>query len=387
MGCQKCYIIGVYFSDVRRTAFAEFDCELRSDFDFRSRKQFLHHKCEKSPLEEMVYGDGNFVLDMIKDFPTSDPLHLLEEGLMKRLLKIWMKEKVGNCKRKWSESQKLVISNMIRDANKELPSEIHRSIRSLEYIAFWKATEFRVFLLYGGVVIFKDHLPAHIYEHFLTLFCAVRLCSCEAYVRKKNYMGLARALFTDYAKEYANIYGDNSIVSNVHNIVHIADDIDRFGCLNNIATYPFENHLRHIKLLIQNSNLPLEQIARRLVEISINSKTNPINFNTLQFENSVFTPIPKYPFKYSDFFAFKSLQITPSVILSNRKFGDKWFLTIENELVEMICVIVENNSIFVYGYGLQHKTDFFEKPFFSHHMDIFFSEGKENQRSDIKYPK
>lgn len=56
--------------------YARIDCELRNDSDFRTRKQVEHHK-EDSLLEKLP-------IDMIRCFPTSDPLHLLELGIMKR---------------------------------------------------------------------------------------------------------------------------------------------------------------------------------------------------------------------------------------------------------------------------------------------------------------
>lgn len=56
------------------------DFELRSDSDFRDRKQPQHHKItsllEKRPI------------DMIKSFPISDPIHLMELGIMKRFTDI-----------------------------------------------------------------------------------------------------------------------------------------------------------------------------------------------------------------------------------------------------------------------------------------------------------
>lgn len=50
--------------------------ELRTDEKFRDRFQPEHH-LNYSILEKLK-------IDMIKGFPTSDPLHLLDLGLMKR---------------------------------------------------------------------------------------------------------------------------------------------------------------------------------------------------------------------------------------------------------------------------------------------------------------
>lgn len=50
--------------------------ELRTDTQFRDRSQIEHHR-ELSVLERLP-------IDMIKDFVTSDSLHLIDLGIVKR---------------------------------------------------------------------------------------------------------------------------------------------------------------------------------------------------------------------------------------------------------------------------------------------------------------
>lgn len=75
-GCQKCLVQGKYSKISHRTYFPHYDCQPRTNQSFRQRNQPQHHN-KLSPLEDLE-------IDMIKDFPTSDPLHLLELGVMKR---------------------------------------------------------------------------------------------------------------------------------------------------------------------------------------------------------------------------------------------------------------------------------------------------------------
>lgn len=64
-------------------SFPTLDASKRSDESFRNREQQTHHK-EYSLLEELP-------IKMVEDFPIADPLHLLEHGVMKKLMKMWMK--------------------------------------------------------------------------------------------------------------------------------------------------------------------------------------------------------------------------------------------------------------------------------------------------------
>lgn len=166
---------------------------------------------------------------------------------------------------KWSTQQKIWISDILKRLNKQLPSEIHRALRPLKDISFWKGTEFRTVLLYVGMVVFKNFLSEEIYEHFLLLCCAVTICSSDEY---KPFLPKAREMFAEYVEDQIYLYGEHSISSNFHNLIHVVDDVERFGNLNKISTYEFENSLGHIKSKLKLYNKPLEQIARRMIELA-----------------------------------------------------------------------------------------------------------------------
>lgn len=61
--------------------FPELDCVARNDEDFRKILYGKHHKVD-SPLLSLP-------IDMIKAFPVADSMHLIDLGIMKRLLIGW----------------------------------------------------------------------------------------------------------------------------------------------------------------------------------------------------------------------------------------------------------------------------------------------------------
>lgn len=91
------------------------------------------------------------------------------------------------------------------------------------------------------------------------------MCSNQFY---HNHTDLSDMLLRDYIEQYIQIYGIDSITSNVHNLCHLVDDVKRFGPLPNISAYPFENRLSYIKRLVRNGNRPLAQFAKRLNKLS-----------------------------------------------------------------------------------------------------------------------
>lgn len=173
-------------------------------------------------------------IDMVKDFIIADSLHLLDLGVFKRLLQGW---RTGSlCKRaKWSHQQKKEISEYL--VKVRFPREINRRMRSMDFISLWKGLEYRHFLLYVGVVILKRFLPEKFYDHYLLLFCATTICSAKKY---ECYFDIAEELYVHFVKKYKTIvYGLHFITSNVHNLIHIVDDVKRFGILPTISAYPF----------------------------------------------------------------------------------------------------------------------------------------------------
>lgn len=162
--------------------------------------------------------------------------------------------------------------------------------------------------------ILKGKLSVEVYDHFLRFCLAVRLCSCRTYVNKM--MSLARKLFEKYCEQFVMIYGSSSIVSIIHNISHVVDDVESIGSLSQMSTYPFENCLRELKLRTRPSKSPLEQVTRRLVELTDDIK--PINLDMNRLERRAWNPTMKYEAKDLGSGFYKHIQITPNVFLSTR---------------------------------------------------------------------
>lgn len=208
-GCQKCTTKGHYSREFKRVYFPDSKAVLRTDADFRGRVHIEHHK-EFSLLE-------NLDIDMIFNFPSSDPLHLLDLGIMKRCLIRWVFGERGY-ERKWRRCSTERMSRLLDNCKKFMPSDIQRSIRNLNYLKKWKGIEFRTVLMYVGMVVFDQVLNTDEFNHFMTLCCAVRICSSSFY---KDYQPIADKMFKNYVHNYGCLYGQHTVGSNVHLLNHI----------------------------------------------------------------------------------------------------------------------------------------------------------------------
>ncbi|XP_055547361.1 uncharacterized protein LOC129731407 isoform X1 [Wyeomyia smithii] len=287
---------------------------------------------------------------MIQDFVVADQLHLLELGIMKRLLTGWRDGNLGFAG-KMSAYQIQHLSAMIESV--KLPKEVHRKMRGIDCLAFWKGTECRTFLNYVGIVVLKGVLNETLYKHFLLLFTAVTICSSDFHA---NLRPTAQGLFEKFIQEFMIIYGEQYITSNIHNLEHIVGDVDRFGSLNTISAYPFESYLSQIKNFVRQGNNCLEQVVNRLLEKNEQLK-----------QKKNFTP------KVTRRGSFVQCEIKNGLLISNT-FKDSCFLAKNLDIVQMTDATIDIfNNITIHGSPVSNFCNFFDFPIPSSKLYIFLT--------------
>lgn len=79
-----------------------------------------------------------------------DYMHLICLGIVKKIILLWVS---GPLAVRISAQTKDNISQALIDLRSTVPKEFSRRPRSLNELAYWKATEFRQFLLYTGPIV------------------------------------------------------------------------------------------------------------------------------------------------------------------------------------------------------------------------------------------
>ena len=74
---------------------------------------------------------------------------------------------------------------------------------------------------------------------------------CEKLIN--DHLDYANQLMHYFVKNSVKLYGEEFVVYNVHSLIHVADDVRRFGSLNKINAFPFESYLGKLKKNGQNS--------------------------------------------------------------------------------------------------------------------------------------
>ncbi|KAK4878778.1 hypothetical protein RN001_011284 [Aquatica leii] len=248
--CSKCYIRGS-FKD--KMYFREIDnLVLRTDEQFRAKNDEDHHT-GYSILEEIPN------LDMINSFPL-DYMHLVCLGMVKKILYLLC---FGTPQTKIPHAKVTAISQSLLNLSSNIPIEFNRKPRSLSDLKRWKATEFRQVLFYTGPIIFKKHLSPDRYLNFLCLHVAFSILSSQ---RHSSLLPYATELLKFFVKTFQQLYGITNTSHNVHNLLHIADDVKLHGPIDNFSAFEFENFLQSILKSLRKNEKPLQQIVKRYSE-------------------------------------------------------------------------------------------------------------------------
>jgi hypothetical protein len=243
---------------------------LRTEDDFLQKLQEKHHR----PNTEMSLLMTTLNIDPIAAFPL-DYMHLVCLGVMKRLMQRWKGSRRKEKKVHLDCECQSNLNNAIKELSMYIPSEFSRRMDGgIQTIAHWKAVEFRFFLLYAGVVILSDDklFSRSLYFHFLKLCVAMRMLLMEN--QKKKTMMQCNQLLISFFEDSKILYGLSFISYNVHSLIHIVADYQKFGELDKISCFKFESYLgKHIKGCLRGKFKPLEQIAKRVSsENSIHKK-------------------------------------------------------------------------------------------------------------------
>lgn len=234
-----------------------------------------------------------------------------------------------------------------------IPKEFQRKKFDIEDFSHWKATQFRFFLHYCGSLVLHNIVPKQMYKHFLLLVVAFRiLYDLELCI---DNVGYARLLLRKFFELVPSFYGSDSQVMNIHNLIHLADDVEYTKMhLSAISAFPFENYLGKIKRLIGGGSNPLAQLARRLSE----QKACPEMVQKGAIKKKKFLIINSD--MHEDEVNLEDI-VFRGVTLSIKK-PDNIIKTDSDHIIKITRIRKEQHIVFLYGYIFKDVADVFQYP-------------------------
>lgn len=234
--CDKCTESGEYFE--HRIIFRNIIAPRKTNLDFQLLTDEDHHT-NISPILKLP-------ISLVTDFPI-DYMHAVYLGVMRKLLNIWVH---GNLRVRLPGRLINLLSERLISFSNFIPIEFRKS-RTLSELSYWKATEYRMFLLYLGPVALKGILRTALYENLLLFHCSIIILCSKNYISKLGTK-LTSELIAMFIRHSEDIYGSEFLIYNVHVLCHLSHEVEKYGPLDNFSAFSFENYLRTLKNLVHH---------------------------------------------------------------------------------------------------------------------------------------
>ncbi len=197
---------------------------------------------------------------------------------------------------------------------------------------------------------------------------AIKVLATDTLCQDQEFIEFAKKLLVLFVRQCKEYYGEKFMSYNVHSLIHLADDVSKFGPLDHFSAFPFENHLQSIKKLLRKHDKPLPQVIRRIQEIQINSLLVNKKENGLTILKKAHTNGPVLDrcngkqFKYVTYKRW---------ILKTDNRADCYVILNDGNVVEINNLVQNSSGIYIIGKQFTAKSDLFCLPLQSTRLGIF----------------
>lgn len=136
----------------------------------------------------------------------------------------------------FQDKQKLVDKRLLGIKPTLNITRLPRSIQDLKY---WKASEYRSFLLFFGGPVLHDILDKDRFRHYLLLVNSMHILL--KFGSTHNDINRAEEMLTKLCELFADLYDVRFMRLNVHQLLHLPDSIRTLGPLYTLSCFSFED--------------------------------------------------------------------------------------------------------------------------------------------------
>ena len=184
----------------------------------------------KGATMAMLIPQFDIIIGFIPDY-----MHAVLLGVVRSFVELWL-DSSNHDKPYYIRDVKLIDARL--SAIKP-PREIRRKPRSIGERKYWKAAEWRSFLLLYSHLVLKDILPASYFKHWMLLVFALNLLIGND-ITKDNILKAKLAL-NKFGVLTESLYGIENVSYNVHIIQHLPTSVEEWGPITYHSAFLFED--------------------------------------------------------------------------------------------------------------------------------------------------
>ena len=234
------------------------------------RTNELTLKHAEEAMHQQMAGKSRYVVNGVKGFSwlsilqhhdiirgtAIDYMHGVLLGVQKLLLNLWFSN--THSKEEFSLYNLVsVVDQRLKNISPTL--DITRLPRSIsEHLKYWKANELRSFLLYYGLPVLHDLLPDKYFEHYFYFVRAIYLLLQDSI--SEAQLTTAEQLLEQFCRSFAKLYQERYATLNVHQLLHLVDNVKDLGPLFTHSCFSFEDKNGFILRLIHGTQFIDSQI-------------------------------------------------------------------------------------------------------------------------------
>ncbi len=184
-------------------------------------------------------------------------MHCVLEGVVKSLLKVWTDSKYyqhpSSLRRYLADIDKAFVQQ-------RPPHEFTRPPRSIRsHLKYWKASEFRNWLLFYSLPLLLHKLPPLYFHHFALLVCSIHLL-----LQKKISRAMCNAaeeMLNDFYALIPELYGYSLCTVNTHSLIHLPYYVKLWGPLWTHSAFSFESMNGSLTGMLHSTRKIAEQLS------------------------------------------------------------------------------------------------------------------------------
>ena len=257
-----------------------------TEFTLRTHDQFLDHireLCQKIDSSKTASHYGVTTASQLLTIPkfnivsgfTYDYMHSAFLGISRSLLNWWINSEYHDRAFYIGRRTKEIDRNLLQFV---VPFCFDRTIRSIELLKFWKASEWRTWTFIAAIVL-KNILPDPYLKHFSYFAEAIMLLSSSAI--HKSEICRAEELIKSFVQGIPNLYGPEFCLYNFHIILHAPACVRHWGPLWSYSAFQYENLNGKIGRLLNGHSK---------VDIQLANKCDLLNSIVAEYRNCERTP-------------------------------------------------------------------------------------------------